>query len=167
MHTRILIKSTLLLCFTALLISIPATELSAQTEQDLVTPPPSSESRESSSEHPDTATTADTEEDVIYSVVVQEAVYPGGNKQLMQDISRNFNYPKKAREHGKQGRVIIRFVVEKDGSISDITSTRPQGYGLDEAAILAVSQLRNFTPAKQDGEPVRSYYSIPINCSLN
>ncbi len=103
----------------------------------------------------------------IYDVVAQEAAYPGGTQAMLKDISRNFDYPTIARENGISGRVIVNFVVEKDGSISNVKVTRGLGYGLDEAAVNAVKKLKRFSPAKQDGKSVRSYYSLPIRCDLN
>ncbi len=107
------------------------------------------------------------EDNKIYDVVAQEATYPGGNAAILKDIARNFEYPSVARQNGISGRVIVSFVVEKNGSVSNVKVTRGLGYGLDEAAISAVKKLKNFTPAKQDGKSVRSYFSVPIRCELN
>ncbi len=103
----------------------------------------------------------------IHEVVAQEAEYPGGTSAMLSDISRNFKYSIPARENGITGRVIVKFVVEKDGSISHITVTRSLGYGLDEAAVDVVRKLKRFAPAMQDGKKVRSYMSLPIRCELN
>ncbi len=103
----------------------------------------------------------------IYEVVAQEAEYPGGPSAMLSDIAKNFQYPTVARENGITGRVIVNFVVEKDGSISNIKVTRGLGYGLDEAAVAVVKKLKRFAPAKQDGKSVRSYMSLPIRCELN
>ncbi len=107
------------------------------------------------------------EDNKIYDVVAQEAAYPGGTNALLSDVKSNFTYPKIARENGITGRVLVNFVVEKDGSVTNVKVTRGLGYGLDEACISAVKKLKKFTPAKQDGKSVRSYYALPINCSLN
>ncbi len=103
----------------------------------------------------------------IHDIVSEEAVYPGGTSKLLADFSENFKYPDLARRKGIQGRLIVNFVVEKDGSISNAKCIRSLGHGLDEAAIRAVKSLKNFSqPAKLDGQPVRSYYSLPVNCGL-
>lgn len=106
------------------------------------------------------------EDNKIYDFVEQEASYPGGESAILTDISRNFSYPAIARENGIEGTVYVKFVVEKNGSISGVRATRKLGYGLDEAAVNAVKQLKRFTPAKQNGQPVRSYFSVPIRCVL-
>lgn len=101
----------------------------------------------------------------VYDFVTEMAVYPGGQQQLMKDISRNFEYPTKAIAKGIEGTLMISIVVEKDGSISNIECERSLGYGLDEAGIEAVKKLKNFeAPGKKNGEAVRSYIKIPIRC---
>ncbi len=166
MHTRTIIQSTLMLCCTALLISIPATELSAQTEQDLVTSPSPPEERDHGSPHPDSTSIGDADEGYILPLTNQEAKYPGGLEQLFQDFSENFVYPKKARKAGKEGRMIIQFIVTTDGSVSNIQVKKKLGYGLEEAAIFAIEHLQKFSPALENGKPSISVYTLPIQCKI-
>ncbi len=93
-------------------------------------------------------------------------VYPGGDRNILLDVSRAFEYPSEAMENNISGTIIAGFVVEKDGSISDITIKRGLGHGLDKAAIKAIKRLKNFEePAKDsEGNPVRTSYTLPIRC---
>ncbi len=102
----------------------------------------------------------------IYEIVEQEPSYPGGEDKITADVSKNFVYPQLAIENGIEGTVIVRFVVEKNGSVSNVQLVRGLGYGIDEAAIKAVKKLKKFSPAKQNGQAVRYYYSIPVICQL-
>ncbi len=102
----------------------------------------------------------------IHIIVEQEPIYPGGEDKISADVSKNFEYPKLAIENGIEGTVIVRFVVEKDGSISHLELIRGLGYGIDEAALKAVKKLKKFAPAQQNGKAVRYYYSIPVICQL-
>lgn len=101
----------------------------------------------------------------VYEFVSVMPEYPGGESVLKQDIAINFIYPREALKSNVSGMLMIRFIVELDGSISNIEVIRSLGHGLDEAGINAVKKLKKFeTPAKFNGESVRTYYSIPIRC---
>ncbi len=108
-----------------------------------------------------------TTEEPIYEIVAVEATYPGGTSALLADFAENFEYPEEAREKNVQGRLLVNFVVEKDGSINHVKVTRKLGSGLDEAAVNAIKSIKDFTPAYQNGEPVRSYYTLPVLCRLD
>ena len=77
-------------------------------------------------------------------------------------LSKHLNYPDQAREAGVQGKVIIKFVVNEDGSISDVTLIRGIGAGCDEEAKRVVATLPPWKPGKQNGNPVKVYYTLPI-----
>ncbi len=102
----------------------------------------------------------------IYGIVAVPATYPEGDSALLEDMAENFEYPEEAREKKVESRLILSFVVEKDGSISNIEVTRGLGAGLDEAAIAAAKKLKTFTPAYHNDKPVRSYFSLPFRCSV-
>lgn len=107
-------------------------------------------------------------DDLIYDIVEREPVYPGGDAQIARDVGKNFKYPKEAIENNITGTVVVRFVVEKDGSISNVVAVRGPGHGINKAAVKAVEELPKFeSPASQNGIAVRYYYSIPIVCKLD
>ncbi len=88
--------------------------------------------------------------------------FPGGDQALLSFIAKNVKYPRKARNLHISGRVTIDFVVEKDGSVSQIKLKRGIGAGCDEEAIRVVGLLPKFSPGKQRGIPVRVHMSVPI-----
>jgi len=104
-------------------------------------------------------------------ITVQEpAEYPGGFEALGKDVSGYLNnhYPQVAIENGISGKVYLKFVVERDGSVSDIQVIRGNelGGGLSEVAINAVKQLKKFRPGRQNGHLVRQYFMCPITFAL-
>jgi protein TonB len=84
----------------------------------------------------------------------------------MTHISKNFKFPEMARQMGIQGRVFVNFVIEKDGSISNVTVARSVDPLLDDEAVRVVKKLPKFQPAKQRGKSVRMQYTVPINAKL-
>jgi protein TonB len=84
----------------------------------------------------------------------------------MTHIGKNFKFPEMARQMGIQGRVFVNFVIEKDGSISNVTVARGVDPLLDDEAMRVVKGLPRFQPAKQRGKPVRMQYTVPINAKL-
>ena len=102
----------------------------------------------------------------VFDVVEGMPQFPGGAAALMQYLSQNIRYPKEAMEAKTQGRVIVQFVVEKDGSISGahvVKSVNPQ---LDAEALRVVSAMPNWTPGTQNGQTVRVKYAVPISFRL-
>lgn len=94
------------------------------------------------------------EEREIFTVVEQQATFPGGVKELNKYLAQNIKYPQQARETGTQGKVYLTFVVEKDGSITDIKILRDIGSGCGEEAIRVVKSMPRWTPAMQRGKKV-------------
>lgn len=105
--------------------------------------------------------------DEIYLTPEVEAQYPGGEAALMMQLAKTLRYPEYAQKNNLTGHVVLRFVVEKDGSIGPIKVQRSLEERCDAEAILAVSKLGKFTPAKHQGQPVRSYLTIPVSFRLN
>lgn len=105
----------------------------------------------------------DDKADEIFQVVEEMPVFPGGETKLLEYISNNIQYPQVARETGIQGRVFIGFVVEPDGSISNVKLLRGIGGGCDEEAIRVVKSMPKWKPGKQHGKVVRVSYQIPIS----
>ena len=108
----------------------------------------------------------DDKADEIFQVVEEMPVFPGGETKLLEYISNNIQYPQVARETGIQGRVFIGFVVEPDGSISNVKLLRGIGGGCDEEAIRVVKSMPKWKPGKQRGKVVRVSYQIPISFKL-
>ena len=87
---------------------------------------------------------------------------------MQKDIAENAPYPEMEKENNIQGRVYVQFIVEKDGSITNVKVTRgvPGGPGLTRVAESAVKKLKKFAPAKQNGRPVRLTMTVPVNFTL-
>ena len=108
-----------------------------------------------------------TQGEEIFNVVEQMPEYPGGVGELMKFIQRNIRYPKEAQEQGKQGRVVVQFVVEKDGSITDAKVARSADPQLDAEALRIVSEMPKWTPGKQRGKEVRTRFTVPVTFRLS
>lgn len=93
-------------------------------------------------------------------------IYKGGEDELFRYIGKNTYYPQKERKSGIQGTVYIQFVVDKDGSVTNVRVLRGVSEGLDEEAVRIVSSLPKWTPAYLDGEPVTIKYVLPIKFKL-
>lgn len=102
----------------------------------------------------------------VYSVVDEMPTFPGGDSEMFMFIARNVRYPQQARESGIQGSVSVSFIVEADGSLSNITIEKPLGGGCDEEAKRVIEKMPKWNPGKQNGEVVRVKKSIPISFKL-
>ena len=108
-----------------------------------------------------------TDDDVVFSVVEQEPEYPGGEEAMYKFLSDNLVYPKAAREKGIQGKVIVEFVVEKNGKISNVKAVKCVSPELDAEAVRVISKMPKWKPGVLRGEKVRSTFRLPINFQLN
>lgn len=106
------------------------------------------------------------EETVIFTVVEQEAAFPGGIQKLNEYLSKSIKYPQQAKETGTRGRVMLTFVVERDGSITDIKVLRDIGSGCGEEAKRVVKEMPKWQPAKQRGKAVRQQFVLPVTFNL-
>lgn len=106
------------------------------------------------------------EDNQVLDVVEQMPTFPGGQKALLQYISDNIKYPTIAQENGIQGRVIVRFVVKKDGSIGDVQVLRGVDSSLDKEAVRVVQSLPKFIPGKQNGHAVNVWFNLPVSFKL-
>ena len=97
-----------------------------------------------------------------YDVVEEMPQFPGGNSALMEYLARNVKYPVVAEENGIQGRVVCRFIVERDGSITDVRVVRSVDPSLDREAMRVIKSMPHWIPGKQNGSPVRAEYTLPI-----
>lgn len=98
----------------------------------------------------------------VFDVVEVMPSFPGGQGALMKYLSENIKYPVVAQENGVQGRVIVGFVVERDGSISDVTVMRSVDPSLDREAQRVVKSMPKWNPGKQNGSAVRVKYTVPV-----
>jgi len=101
-------------------------------------------------------------EQEIFQIVEEMPQFPGGEQKLMEFVAKNIKYPQIARETGIQGRVFVGFVVEPDGSISNVKLLRGIGGGCDEEAMRVIKSLPKWKPGKQRGKAVRVSYQIPV-----
>lgn len=103
------------------------------------------------------------EPEKVFEAVEQQAQFKGNvNKWL----SSHINYPQAAQDNGVQGKVVVRFIVNKDGSVSDVTVLKSVDRDLDREAVRVVKSMPKWQPGKNNGVPVRSYFTLPINFRL-
>ena len=98
----------------------------------------------------------------VFDVVEQMPSFPGGPAALMEWLSNNVKYPVVAQENGVQGRVVVSFVVERDGSITDVKVVRGVDPSLDKEASRVVRAMPRWIPGKQNGSAVRVKYNVPV-----
>lgn len=115
---------------------------------------------------PPAPTQEEGDEGEIFEVVEQQPAFPGGMEKLMQWLSKNLKYPASAQENGTQGRVIVQFVVNKDGSIVEPKVIKSVDPALDKEAIRVVSNMPKWTPGKQRGKAVRVRFTLPVTFRL-
>ena len=109
---------------------------------------------------------AKPKEEEIFVAVEQQAEFPGGQGALMKFLSNNIRYPESAQQNDIQGRVIVKFVVEKDGSIGNVTVVKGVDRDLDREAIRVVKKMPRWQPGKNNGVAVRSYFNLPVTFRL-
>jgi len=110
-----------------------------------------------------------TEEDPnkIFTSVEKNPEFPGGLEKFYAYLSKSIRYPAVARENNTQGKVIVNFVVEKDGSLTDVKVVRGIGDGCDEEAVRVLRASPHWGPGIQNGRPVRCSYTVPISFTLS
>ena len=106
------------------------------------------------------------EETKVFDVVEQMPQFPGGPQALFEYLSKNIKYPVVAEENGIQGRVIVTFVVERDGSITDVRVAKSVDPSLDKEAQRVVRSMPHWIPGKQNGSAVRVKYTVPVTFRL-
>ena len=104
-----------------------------------------------------------SDEAEVFAVVEDMPKFPGN---VQQWISKNIKYPMIAQENNIQGRVFVQFVIERDGSVTDVKVARSVDPSLDKEAIRVVKAMPKWTPGKQRNKPVRVSYTVPINFQL-
>ena len=136
-------------------VEIASVDDAANKLQQTFTPPaPSQRGRE------------EVADDHIFEYLEEMPEFPGGQAALMKWLSKNINYPAIAAENNIQGRVMISFVVEPDGSVSNVKVVRGVDPNLDREAARVVSKMPKWKPGMQTGKPVRARYTLPVQFRL-
>ena len=112
-------------------------------------------------------TISSEKQDSIYLVVENMPEFPGGRKALMKYLADNIKYPKDAKKRGIHGRVFVNFIVEEDGSISNVKLLRGIGSGCDEESIRVVKAMPKWIPGEHEGKKVRVSFNVPLKFVLN
>ena len=102
----------------------------------------------------------------VFDIVEQMPEYPGGLPALLDYLNQNVKYPEDAEKQKIEGRVLAIFVVETDGSISNVEVVKPVFPSLDAEAVRVLAAMPKWTPGKQSGKLVRVKYTVPINFQL-
>ena len=107
------------------------------------------------------------EDDTPFQVVEDQPEFPGGTAALMEYLRKNIKYPAVCRENNIQGKVIVTFIVNKDGAIVEPEVIKGVNPSLDKEALRVISTMPNWKPGYQRGKAVRVRYSVPVNFRLN
>lgn len=102
----------------------------------------------------------------IFAAVEQMPQFPGGEAELMKYVTNHIKYPTMAAENNIQGRVVVKFVVKKDGSVGEVQVLRGKDPDLDKEAVRVVRTLPKFIPGKMNGQAVSVWFTLPINFKL-
>ncbi|MDN4754339.1 energy transducer TonB [Porphyromonadaceae bacterium W3.11] len=136
-------------------VQIASVDDAADKVQQVFTPPaPSQRGRE------------EIPEDHVFEYLEEMPEFPGGMTALMKWLNKNMKYPAIAQENNIQGRVMVSFIVEKDGSVTDVKVARGVDPNLDKAAVEVVKKLPKWKPGMQTGKPVRCRYALPVTFKL-
>jgi protein TonB len=115
---------------------------------------------------PSAAAITSDENEVPFVVVEEMPMYPGGDAELLKDISAMTVYPESAKQNNIQGRVIIKFCVTSKGTVSQVSILKGVEASLDNEALRVVSNLKKFIPGRQGGKAVPVRYMVPITFTL-
>ena len=107
------------------------------------------------------------QEEEVFMVVEDQPEFPGGAAALYEYLSKNIKYPAICRENNIQGRVLVTFIVNKDGAIVEPEVVKSVNPSLDKEALRVISTMPNWKPGSQRGKPVRVKYTVPVNFRLN
>lgn len=106
------------------------------------------------------------EEEEIFMVVEEMPEFPGGKQAMIEFVYANIQYPEAAKKVGAEGQAVVRFVVQKDGNIGDVTIMRDPGHGFGEEAKRIIESMPQWTPGKQRGRAVNVFHTYPIRFKL-
>lgn len=117
-------------------------------------------------EEPEPSVVGRTENQLVGEIVEQMPMFPGGSEALFNYLSENITYPKECEDVCVQGRVVVSFVVEKDGSVTNAEVVKSVYQPLDEEALRVVKNMPKWIPGMLNGEPTRVKYSVPVTFRL-
>ena len=160
---RVKLMFALPLAITMMLVISCSPNAVQQEEENKVPPPEQSEAQEKPTE----ATPEVQEETQIFTVVEEMPEYPGGMDAMYAYLGENIQYPDSAKINKISGKVYVTFVIEKDGSVTNVEVLRGIGGGCDKEAMRVVSEMPNWEPGKQRGQEVRVQYNLPIKFTLD
>lgn len=109
---------------------------------------------------------APPKEEEVFVAVEQQAQFPGGMAALMKWLGNNIRYPEAAQQNDVQGRVIVKFIVEKDGSVTGAQVIKGVDRDLDKEALRVVNKMPKWQAGKNNGVAVRSYFTLPVQFRL-
>ncbi|MCF8331631.1 MAG: energy transducer TonB [Bacteroidales bacterium] len=110
---------------------------------------------------------AQTDSSEVFVVVEDSPQFPGGEEARVEYLQKNIIYPEEAEKNGIEGTVYVTFIVETDGSISNVRLLRGIGGGCDKVAFEAVQNMPDWKPGKQKGRPVRVQFNMPLKFKLD
>ena len=113
-----------------------------------------------------TSTAQTKKNDMVFDVVEVMPQFPGGKISMLQYLMKKIKYPEQAMKEGIQGRVTVRFIVEKDGSISDVKPVLSVHPLLNKEAVRVVKSMPKWSPGKHNGKPVRVRFNLPVMFKL-
>jgi periplasmic protein TonB len=131
----------------------------ADVTEAFIPPPPPEEVKVVAIEKP--------REDEIFTAVEQNPEFPGGTSEMYKFLGNNIKYPAAAQRANVSGRVFVKFVVEKDGSIGNVEVLKGIGFGCDEEAIRVIKSMPKWNPGRQNGKNVRVFYNMPVVYKLD
>lgn len=101
-------------------------------------------------------------DDEVYIMVEKRAEFPGGQSEMLKYIQDNRQYPDEAKENDVHGKVLVSFIVERDGTLSDVKVMRGIGSGCDEEAVRVITSMPKWKPGEQGGKAVRTSLTLPV-----
>ncbi|MGM0478939.1 MAG: energy transducer TonB [Bacteroidota bacterium] len=107
-----------------------------------------------------------SESNAIVDYPDKEAAFPGGQEAMQTFLANNIRYPEEALENGDHGKVYIKFIVEKNGSLSKVEILRGVSDAIDAESVRVIRSMPNWEPAEMNGRVVRAYCRIPLNYKL-
>lgn len=109
----------------------------------------------------------ESDEDKIFYAVEQQAEYPGGLQAMMKFLSKNIKYPASAKRMGVEGKVFVKFIVDREGAISSIEIIKGINADLDKEAVRVIKMMPPWKPGKQNGRAVKSQFVLPVYFKLD
>lgn len=116
---------------------------------------------------PDTTQKVVVKNEEVFEQVDENPEYPGGFEALIKYIGDNLKYPKEAADAKTEGKVFVKFIIQKDGSVGNVEVLKGIGYGCDEEAMRVVRAMPKWNPGKQNGEPVNVFFTMPFKFLLD